>query len=104
MSQQNMISGKDHSRVTLHTPWGDTSCRLALPGKHNIANALAATAAAGAVGIKLADIVAGLECWQGVNGRLQAKEINGVHVIDDTYNANPASLALHLKCCQCSLV
>jgi len=88
---------KDHSRVTLHTPWGDTCCRLALPGKHNIANALAATAAAGAVGIHLDYIAAGLEHWQGVKGRLQAKEINGVHVIDDTYNANPASISAALE-------
>ena len=88
---------KDHSRVALHTPWGDASCRLALPGKHNIANALAAVAAAGTVGVSLADIVAGLERWQGVKGRLQAKTISGLHVIDDTYNANPASIRAALE-------
>ena len=88
---------KDHSDVDIHTPWGDASCRLALPGKHNVANALAAAAAAGAVGISLADIVKGLESWQGVKGRLQSKTINGLHVIDDTYNANPASIKAALE-------
>lgn len=83
---------KDHSIVALNTPWGDASCRLNLPGKHNVANALAAVAAAGAVGVSLTDIVKGLENWQGVKGRLQSKTINGLHVIDDTYNANPASI------------
>ena len=88
---------KDHSIVVLHTPWGSASCRLGLPGKHNVANALAAAAAAGAVGISLADIVKGLENWQGVKGRLQSKAINGLHIIDDTYNANPASIKAALE-------
>ncbi len=88
---------KDHSRVLLHTPWGDAKARLALPGKHNVANALAAVAAAGSVGVSLTDIVAGLEDWQGVKGRLQSKIINGMHVIDDSYNANPASIRAALE-------
>jgi UDP-N-acetylmuramoyl-tripeptide--D-alanyl-D-alanine ligase len=88
---------KDHSRVFLKTPWGEAICELALPGQHNIANALAATAAAGSVGISLADIVAGLEAWRGVAGRLQSQTINGLHVIDDTYNANPASIRAALE-------
>jgi len=88
---------KDHSRLFLKTPWGEASCKLALPGQHNIANALAATAAAGSVGISLADIVAGLEAWRGVAGRQQSKMINGLHVIDDTYNANPASIRAALE-------
>ena len=88
---------KDHSRVFLHTPWGDARVRMALPGKHNVANALAAVAAAGSVGVSLTDIVAGLEDWQGVKGRLQSKIINGMHVIDDSYNANPASIRAALE-------
>jgi UDP-N-acetylmuramoyl-tripeptide--D-alanyl-D-alanine ligase len=88
---------KDHSNVVLHTPWGNATCRLGLPGKHNVANALAATAAAGAVGISLANIVKGLESWQGVKGRLQSKTINGLNVIDDSYNANPASIKAALE-------
>lgn len=88
---------KDHSRLGLHTPWGEVSCHLNVPGRHNIANALAATAAAGAVGVALPDIASGLEGWQSVSGRLQAKIIRGMHVIDDTYNANPASIRAALE-------
>ncbi|GMT39997.1 MAG: UDP-N-acetylmuramoyl-tripeptide--D-alanyl-D-alanine ligase [bacterium] len=88
---------KDHSRVFLKTPWGEASCKLALPGQHNIANALAATAAAGSVGISLSDIATGLEAWRGIDGRQQSKTINGLHVIDDTYNANPASIRAALE-------
>jgi UDP-N-acetylmuramoyl-tripeptide--D-alanyl-D-alanine ligase len=88
---------KDHSRVVFQTPWGEAEARLALPGKHNVANALAAVAAAGSVGVSLASIVSGLEKWQGVKGRLHSKMINGLHVIDDSYNANPASIRAALE-------
>ncbi len=88
---------KDHSQILLKTPWGEANCKLALPGQHNIANALAATAAAGSVGISLEDIVSGLQAWQGIAGRQRSKTINGLHVIDDTYNANPASIRAALE-------
>ena len=88
---------KDNSTLETHTPWGDASFRLALPGRHNIANALAAVAAAGTVGVSLTDIVAGLEHWHGVAGRQQTKTIHGIQVIDDSYNANPASISAALE-------
>ncbi|MCK5359875.1 MAG: UDP-N-acetylmuramoyl-tripeptide--D-alanyl-D-alanine ligase, partial [Gammaproteobacteria bacterium] len=88
---------KDHSRILFHTPWGDAKAQLALPGKHNVANALAAVAAAGSIGVRLADIVTGLEAWQGVKGRLQSRTINGLQIIDDSYNANPASIRAALE-------
>jgi len=88
---------KDHSQMFLKTPWGEASCKLSLPGQHNITNALAAAAAAGSVDISLEDIVSGLEAWRGVAGRQQSKTINGLHVIDDTYNANPASMRAALE-------
>ena len=66
--------------------------RLALPGRHNIANALAAAAMAHAVGVGLDDIVAGLAAVSPVAGRLQSRPLpSGAALIDDSYNANPAS-------------
>jgi UDP-N-acetylmuramoyl-tripeptide--D-alanyl-D-alanine ligase len=66
---------------------------LAVPGLHNIRNALAAAAAAIAMQIPPDDIAAGLENFGGVKRRLQFKTgINQAVVIDDTYNANPASM------------
>jgi len=88
---------KDHSQLLIKTPWGDANCKLALPGQHNISNAIAATAAAGSVGISLVDIVSGLEAWRGVAGRQQSKTTNGLQIIDDTYNANPASIRAALE-------
>lgn len=79
--------------ITLHTPKGDVPLCLPLLGKHNVLNALAATAAAIAVGIDLLTIKNGLENASSTPGRLQLHTLtNGVKIIDDTYNANPFSL------------
>ena len=81
------------SLLQLSTPAGGVQIKLPLPGRHNVMNALAAAAAALAAGAALADIKNGLEAMQPVHGRLEpAPGINGAELIDDTYNANPASL------------
>lgn len=80
-------------QLDVTTPQGTFTANLQVPGQHNAYNALAATAAAIALNISLDFIVSGLEIFRGVAGRLQrilAKQ--GAALIDDTYNANPASL------------
>lgn len=80
--------------LSIHTPKGDIDVKLPLLGQHNILNALAATAATLAIGIDLVAIKDGLESIQPAPGRLQVHQLaNGVNIIDDTYNANPFSLA-----------
>lgn len=82
------------STIHLRTPQGEISMRLSLLGRHNVMNALAASSAALAAGASLADIQAGLEKLRSVSGRLEVKPgLNGSRVLDDTYNANPGSLA-----------
>ena len=67
--------------------------RLAAAGLHNVRNALAAIACAVAAGVSTPAIVAGLEAFAPVNGRLQRKQaVCGATVIDDSYNANPDSV------------
>lgn len=84
---------KQNQHVTLKTPKGDIDIHLPLLGKHNVANALAAAAAALAVGVDLKAIKSGLENIEPAKGRLQIHQLaNGVKIIDDTYNANPFSL------------
>ena len=74
------------------TPAGEFDLKLALPGRHNVLNALAATAAAGALGVSLTQIAAGLAATEIVPGRLNLQQTPaGFRVIDDTYNANPGS-------------
>lgn len=81
------------SKVTLTTPAGSIQFKLHVLGKHNISNALAASACAHALGVSNADIAHGLESFAAVKGRLQRKAgFNGASLIDDTYNANPDSM------------
>ena len=82
------------SHFVLSTPQGDVEVRLPLPGRHNIANALAAASIALALDIPLDTIVAGLEQASGVAGRLRHITMRGGWtLIDDSYNANPSSMA-----------
>ncbi|AHL76678.1 UDP-N-acetylmuramoyl-tripeptide--D-alanyl-D-alanine ligase [Stutzerimonas stutzeri] len=74
-------------------PSGSVRIQLNLLGRHSVANALAAAAAAHALGVAREHIVEGLENLQPVKGRGVAQMLsNGVRLIDDTYNANPASI------------
>ena len=67
---------------------------LALGGRHNMMNALAAIAAGLASGCSVEQIQQGLASVEPVDGRLKAQQTNaGLHLIDDTYNANPDSVA-----------
>ena len=78
---------------TLHTPTEQAPVRLRLPGEHQVANALAAACAASAVGVPADRIAAALSSAVPRSpGRFEIKERpDGVTVIDDAYNANPAS-------------
>ena len=78
---------------TLQSPLGSARVQLNLLGVHNVGNALAAAAAAHALGVTLDGIVIGLNTVQPVKGRTVAQIApNGVRVIDDSYNANPTSV------------
>ena len=86
------------TRFTLHSPAGALPVALALAGRHNVSNALAAAAAALAAGATLAQVVAGLGSVQAVAGRLQFRPLaGGAWLIDDSYNANPSSARAALE-------
>jgi UDP-N-acetylmuramoyl-tripeptide--D-alanyl-D-alanine ligase len=88
------IDARGCPTFTLHCPGGSAQVQLNLLGAHNVANALAAAAAAYALGVSLPGIVTGLNNVQPVKGRTVAQlATNGIRVIDDTYNANPTSVA-----------
>jgi UDP-N-acetylmuramoyl-tripeptide--D-alanyl-D-alanine ligase len=80
-------------QLDVTAPQGRFTVNLQVPGIHNARNALAASAAASALNVPLEKIAAGLEKFGGVAGRLQRKAApSGASLIDDTYNANPASM------------
>lgn len=67
---------------------------LKVPGKHNVMNALAATAVTYSLGLPLRTVVSSLSAFENIQGRLTARRSDaGFQVIDDTYNANPLSVA-----------
>ena len=96
------------------TPQGSFSCQLAIAGRHNLRNALAATACALAAGVPLAAIAQGLAAFAPVKGRSRAFSVqrstalgvsaahattndndndkDTITVVDDSYNANPDSV------------
>lgn len=72
--------------------------KLQVPGRHQVDNALAAASMALAAGISLEQIQNGLERFTGVQGRLNFKSgMNSSLIIDDTYNANAASMQAGLE-------
>ena len=80
--QMRIVTPQDAFAVTLH-----------VAGEHNLRNALAACAAAHALGIPVAAMQQGLGEFPGVPGRLQRRRgPAGAWVIDDSYNANPESM------------
>ncbi len=90
--------GTKNSHFKLRVQDEDIDVRLPLPGRHNILNALAATACAKALDISLDNIRDGLEALEDVPGRLQFKAgSQNLQIIDDTYNANPGSFSVALE-------
>jgi UDP-N-acetylmuramoyl-tripeptide--D-alanyl-D-alanine ligase len=78
----------------LHTPKGIIPINLPLPGYHNVLNALAATAVVFALHcLELEAIKEGLEHFQPSPMRMQVTTHHNVTIINDAYNANPASMA-----------
>jgi len=84
--------------LTARTPAGEMRVVLQVPGEHNARNALAAATVAQALQVPLNSIVAGLQSFGGVAGRMQRTAAqHGATLIDDTYNANPASMHAALE-------
>ncbi len=93
------ISGRDFELV-LQKSNEKANIHLELLGRHNILNAMAASAAASAAGEKIEAIKAGLEKLMPVKGRLQVVKIReNVQLINDAYNANPNSLKAGIDAC-----
>jgi UDP-N-acetylmuramoyl-tripeptide--D-alanyl-D-alanine ligase len=98
VSAQYQLTGTGSAIRLKTTTHGEIDMRVPLLGRHNVMNTLAATGAALAAGASLAQVKAGLEKLKAVAGRLEMKPgISGARVIDDTYNANPASLTAGMQ-------
>jgi UDP-N-acetylmuramoyl-tripeptide--D-alanyl-D-alanine ligase len=87
------VEGLGPTSFTLRHGDDTAPARIALPGRHNVANALAAAAAGFALGLRVEEITRGLgkvtpAPMRGALHRLS----NGIEVFDDSYNSNPAAM------------
>ena len=82
-------------------PTGRVSVNLNTAGQFMVPNALAAAAVGYLIGLSAQQIKRALENFRPVPGRMNVFQTeNGIHVIDDTYNANPDSMKVAIKTLQ----
>jgi UDP-N-acetylmuramoyl-tripeptide--D-alanyl-D-alanine ligase len=94
----NILTESASIKFELSCAQGAVEILLPLSAEHNVMNALAASACCLSLDVSLESIKKGLESMSPIKGRLQIKAgKQGVRIIDDTYNANPKSLAAALK-------
>jgi UDP-N-acetylmuramyl pentapeptide synthase len=79
-------------RFTLEIAGARAPVLLAFAGRHNVGNALAAAGAGLALGLGIDEIARGLADARPVKGRCVWRQAGDVRLLDDTYNANPASV------------
>ena len=89
--------GKDYTDFTLKAAGSRANVRLQAVGRHNIYNALAAAAAAFAVGMTIEAVMCGLDDFVPTAMRSELKVLNGRTVLADCYNANPGSMKAALE-------
>jgi len=95
---ENLEAGDGFSRFSMVID-GEAPADVLLPvgGRHMVTNALLAAGAAWKLGMSPEDIAAGLSATTLTGGRLRRFEWNGIIIFDDTYNANPESMAAALE-------
>lgn len=93
------LDARGRARYTLVTPDGTVPVRLAVAGEHQVSNTLAAAAVALELGMTLPDVARSLgELQPRAPRRMEVVERpDGVTLIDDSYNANPGSVAVALR-------
>jgi len=94
------VRADDELRATfaISSPWGTGPLTLSVRGVHQVPNAAMAATIALVLGVPFSSVVAGIEAAEGADGRMELhRSPAGIWVLDDTYNANPASTAAALR-------
>jgi UDP-N-acetylmuramoyl-tripeptide--D-alanyl-D-alanine ligase len=85
-------------RFTVRSPWGSVAVRLEARGAHQVGNALAALAVAGCCGVPLDAAASALATARLSPWRMDLQHTPaGTAILNDAYNANPASMAAALE-------
>lgn len=88
--------GLKGSRCTIHTETAAMTVTISVPGSHMVYNALAGVAVGSFLGLTPAEIIRGIEALVPISGRNHIIETDHLTIIDDCYNANPASMKASL--------
>lgn len=89
--------GLKGTRCRIHVDDDAFETRVPLPGTHMVMNALAGAAVGALCGLTMEEIRAGIESLTSMSGRFHIVEKDGLTVVDDCYNANPASMKASLE-------
>jgi UDP-N-acetylmuramoyl-tripeptide--D-alanyl-D-alanine ligase len=93
----DVADGPGGLAFTVEARGGRAAVTAAFAGRHNVGNALAAIAVGVALGLDLADAARALARARPVKGRCVWRDVGEVRILDDTYNANPASVQAALE-------
>lgn len=94
---KDIIAENGGNRFTAVIEGDEWDMFLPLPGRHNVLNALAALAVARECGFSVPAAAAGLQAMELTGMRLEMISAGGIKVINDTYNASPASTGAALQ-------
>lgn len=97
ISASEIDEAADGVAFLLNTPAGSAAVQLSSLGSHNVYNALAAAGAAWSLGLSPGEIRQGLANYQPARMRMEVLVFEGARIINDAYNANPASMAAALN-------
>jgi UDP-N-acetylmuramoyl-tripeptide--D-alanyl-D-alanine ligase len=97
-----VLDGELRPSFTLESPWGSGRVGLSLHGAHQVVNATLAAAVALANGVPFDSVAAGLAAVEPGGGRMEMlTAASGALVLDDAYNASPASMAAAVQALRC---
>ena len=92
------INQQGCANASVKTPWGDINLMMRVPGRHMAHNALAAICVAGILELELDTVAQAISNSEISPSRMQIRKLNnGAVVLDDSYNANPASMRAALE-------
>ncbi|HET9731518.1 MAG TPA: UDP-N-acetylmuramoyl-tripeptide--D-alanyl-D-alanine ligase [Acidimicrobiales bacterium] len=98
VAERIRIDDELRASFTVRSPWGSAAVVLEARGAHQVGNALAALSIAGVAGVDLAAAAAALRTAALSPWRMEvARTRSGATVVNDAYNANPASMAAALR-------
>ena len=92
------IDDQGRATASVASPWGEVELKMQVAGRHMAHNALAALCVAGALGIDMGAAASAVSSAKISEFRMQMRKLqSGATVIDDSYNANPASMRAALE-------